>query len=131
MRHIGETTGLALARGYGSWDAFHDASLKVAAGQEYEIAGRRLKRADASEIRQQVLYWERQVARLSGGGRGGLRLGFLLLVELVDDRLQRNGELINADLAPVAFHNLDVLLVQTDAYLAHLALPTVKKILSY
>src|ERR1700749_3557897 len=24
MRHVGETTALALARGYGSWDAFHD-----------------------------------------------------------------------------------------------------------
>src|SRR5262245_61380628 len=32
MRHVGDTTGLALARGYGSWDAFHDACLKVADG---------------------------------------------------------------------------------------------------
>ncbi|WP_369721739.1 NAD-dependent DNA ligase LigA [Bradyrhizobium sp. LLZ17] len=38
MRHVGETTGLALARGYGSWDAFHDASLKVAEGDEEAIA---------------------------------------------------------------------------------------------
>src|SRR5579863_7823371 len=30
MRHVGETTALALARGYGSWDAFHDACLRVA-----------------------------------------------------------------------------------------------------
>jgi DNA ligase (NAD+) len=30
IRHVGETTALALARGYGSWRAFHDASLKVA-----------------------------------------------------------------------------------------------------
>ena len=34
MRHVGETTALALARGYGSWDAFHDACLKVAHGDE-------------------------------------------------------------------------------------------------
>jgi DNA ligase (NAD+) len=34
MRHVGETTALALARGYGSWDAFHDAGLKVAKGDE-------------------------------------------------------------------------------------------------
>jgi DNA ligase (NAD+) len=34
MRHVGDTTGLALARGYGSWDAFHDACLKVADGDE-------------------------------------------------------------------------------------------------
>jgi DNA ligase (NAD+) len=34
MRHVGETTALALARGYGSWEAFHDACLKVAAADE-------------------------------------------------------------------------------------------------
>ncbi len=34
MRHVGDTTGLALARGYGSWGAFHDACLKVAQGDE-------------------------------------------------------------------------------------------------
>ncbi len=38
MRHVGETTALALARGYGSWKAFHDAALKVAAGDEEAIA---------------------------------------------------------------------------------------------
>ncbi|HWC94645.1 MAG TPA: BRCT domain-containing protein, partial [Pseudolabrys sp.] len=32
MRHVGETTARALARGYGSWKAFHDAALKVAKG---------------------------------------------------------------------------------------------------
>jgi DNA ligase (NAD+) len=30
MRHVGETTALALARGYGSWQAFQDACLRVA-----------------------------------------------------------------------------------------------------
>jgi DNA ligase (NAD+) len=38
MRHVGETTALALARGYGSWDAFHEACLKVAEGDEEAIA---------------------------------------------------------------------------------------------
>src|ERR1700684_4324153 len=38
MRHVGETTALALARGYGSWDAFHDACLKVAKDDEDAIA---------------------------------------------------------------------------------------------
>src|SRR5262249_34069754 len=32
MRHVGETTARALARGYGSWQAFHDACLEVARG---------------------------------------------------------------------------------------------------
>src|SRR4029077_14236580 len=29
MRHVGETTARALARGYGSWQAFHDACLRI------------------------------------------------------------------------------------------------------
>jgi len=32
IRHVGDTTALALARGYGTWAAFHDACLKVADG---------------------------------------------------------------------------------------------------
>jgi DNA ligase (NAD+) len=38
IRHVGETTALALAHGYGSWEAFHDACLKVAKGDEEFIA---------------------------------------------------------------------------------------------
>ncbi|WP_461322049.1 NAD-dependent DNA ligase LigA [Bradyrhizobium diazoefficiens] len=38
MRHVGETTALALARGYGSWEAFHDACLKVAKDDEEAMA---------------------------------------------------------------------------------------------
>src|ERR1700719_4408396 len=34
VRHVGETTAVALARGYGSWDAFHEACLKLANGDE-------------------------------------------------------------------------------------------------
>jgi DNA ligase (NAD+) len=32
IRHVGETTAIALARGYGSWEAFHDAALKIVKG---------------------------------------------------------------------------------------------------
>jgi DNA ligase (NAD+) len=38
IRHVGETTAQALARGYGSWKAFHDACLKVANGDEEAAA---------------------------------------------------------------------------------------------
>ena len=38
IRHVGETTALALARSYGSWNAFHDAALKVAKREEEVIA---------------------------------------------------------------------------------------------
>jgi DNA ligase (NAD+) len=34
IRHVGETTAVALARGYGAWPAFHDACLKLAKGDE-------------------------------------------------------------------------------------------------
>ncbi len=34
IRHVGETTAVALARGYGTWDAFHAACLKLAKGHE-------------------------------------------------------------------------------------------------
>jgi DNA ligase (NAD+) len=34
IRHVGGTTSRALARGYGTWQAFHDAALKVAKGDE-------------------------------------------------------------------------------------------------
>ena len=38
IRHVGETTALALARGYGSWKAFHDA---CAQGRQGRRGGRR------------------------------------------------------------------------------------------
>src|ERR1700716_2739581 len=38
MRHVGDTTARAGARGDGSWKAFHDACLKVAQGDEEAIA---------------------------------------------------------------------------------------------
>ena len=34
VRHVGETTAVALARGYGTWQTFHDACLKLAKGDE-------------------------------------------------------------------------------------------------
>lgn len=34
IRHVGETTAKVLARAYGSWQAFHDAALRVAKGDQ-------------------------------------------------------------------------------------------------
>jgi DNA ligase (NAD+) len=34
IRHVGETTAVALARGYGTWEAFHDACLKLTKGDD-------------------------------------------------------------------------------------------------
>ncbi|MBV9532294.1 MAG: NAD-dependent DNA ligase LigA [Bradyrhizobium sp.] len=38
MRHVGETTALALARGYGSFAAFHEACVKIARDDEEAVA---------------------------------------------------------------------------------------------
>ena len=38
MRHVGETTARSLARGYGSWKAFHAAAMKVADGDAEAVA---------------------------------------------------------------------------------------------
>jgi DNA ligase (NAD+) len=34
MRHVGDTTARVLARAYGTWQAFHDAALKLAHGDQ-------------------------------------------------------------------------------------------------
>ncbi len=47
------------------------AEQKVLSGQEYEIAGRRMKRADLDAIREGIAYWNGWVQRLS---RGGIRV---------------------------------------------------------
>jgi DNA ligase (NAD+) len=38
IRQVGETTALALARGYGSWTAFHDVCIRIANGDEEAMA---------------------------------------------------------------------------------------------
>jgi len=34
IRHVGETTATALARGYGNWESFHESCLKLASGDD-------------------------------------------------------------------------------------------------
>jgi len=48
-------------------DLWLTASAAVAAAQSYEIAGRKLTRADAAEVRRQIDYWEAKLDRLSRG----------------------------------------------------------------
>jgi hypothetical protein len=44
------------------------ADEKVATGQSYSISGRALTRADAAEIRKNIVFWNEMVGRLSGTG---------------------------------------------------------------
>lgn len=61
--------GITLAAALARLDAYLAAELAVLSGQEYEIAGRRLRRADLREIRAGVAHWNRQVQSLSARRR--------------------------------------------------------------
>jgi len=49
-------------------DAWLAADLAVANGQSYSIGGRSLSRADAEEIRKNIIFWQNKVAEISSGG---------------------------------------------------------------
>lgn len=65
--------GITLQDAEAQLAAWLTASLEVAKSQSYEIetgnGRRKLERADAGEIRQQIKYWQGQVAMLQNGGR--------------------------------------------------------------
>lgn len=67
--------GITLAQAETQLTAWIAASSAVATGQEYEIAGRRLKRADARAIQEQIDYWDRKVQSIESiaSGRGRSR----------------------------------------------------------
>jgi len=48
------------------------AELEIATSQSYKIGTRMLTRADLSQVREQIKYWQRQVAELeAANGRRG------------------------------------------------------------
>ena len=53
--------------------AYLEAETKVLAGQEYEINGRRLRRADLREIREGIRYWSDHIGVLSARAPGRSR----------------------------------------------------------
>jgi hypothetical protein len=65
--------GITLAQAEEKLNQYLAAEEKVLSGQSYEIAGRSLRRADLSEIRQGIRDWDAKVqelsARASGRGR--------------------------------------------------------------
>lgn len=62
------TGPITLAAALAQLNAYMDASIAIAANQSYEIAGRRLTRADAAQVKQMIEYWDAYVKRLSGTG---------------------------------------------------------------
>lgn len=69
--------GITLAQAQAQLDAWMAASTAVTSGQEYEIdtgsGRRRLKRADAAEIRNQIEFWDNRIKALTPASAGGRR----------------------------------------------------------
>ena len=63
--------GITLEQAEAKLTAWMSADDAVASGQSYSISGRSLTRADASEIRDNIIFWDKQVKRLT---RGGIRV---------------------------------------------------------
>lgn len=71
--------GITLEQAQAQLNAWLAASLAVAQGQSYEIAGRRLARADAAEVTRNVQYWQQQVSLLMSRAVGRSRSRTVLL----------------------------------------------------
>lgn len=69
--------GITLEQAQAQLDAWLAASIAVASNQEYEIhtgtGRRRLVRADAGKIRQQIDYWQNRVSSMTPASAGGRR----------------------------------------------------------
>lgn len=50
-------------------EAWLQAELAVSTGQSYKIGTRELNRANLYQIREQIKFWQRQVARLQSKGK--------------------------------------------------------------
>jgi hypothetical protein len=77
--------GLTLADAQAQLALWLAASAAVATGQEYEIntgnGSRRLKRADASEIRLQIDNWQAKIATMTPLSAGGRRRMYYVVPE--------------------------------------------------
>jgi hypothetical protein len=60
------STGLTLAEAQARYAAYLTAEEKILAGQSYEIKGRTLTRANLTEVRNGLSYWENMCNRLAG-----------------------------------------------------------------
>lgn len=69
--------GITLEQASAQLATYLAAETAVLANQEYEIAGRKLKRANLAEIQSGITLWDGRckmlAARLSNGGRGRSR----------------------------------------------------------
>jgi len=62
--------GITLAQAESQLAAYIEAETKVLQGQAYEISGRRLTRANLSEIRDGMDFWDHKVKELTNSSSG-------------------------------------------------------------
>lgn len=66
--------GITLAQAEAQLTLWLAADTAVATGQSYTIGGRQLTRTDAREIRENIVFWDSQVKRLSSSETSGGRI---------------------------------------------------------
>jgi hypothetical protein len=66
-------SGITLEKAQSQLDAYLAAEAAVLASQSYEIAGRKLTRANLSEIQQGISTWDARVKKLDRSARGSTR----------------------------------------------------------
>lgn len=70
--------GVTLAQAEEQLGLWLAASTAVSKGQSYSIKDRSLSRTDASEIRQQIDYWQNWVSRLTRSASGTRRTRYVV-----------------------------------------------------
>lgn len=65
--------GITVAAAQAQLEAWLAASLAVAKGQSYEIAGRKLTRVNAEHIDRMIDYWSAKVTTLANSAQGRSR----------------------------------------------------------
>lgn len=66
--------GITLEQAEAQLALWIEADMRVSKKQEYTIAGRTWRAADAAEISNKIDYWNGWVQKLSRGGNGGMRI---------------------------------------------------------
>jgi len=63
------------------FDAYKVASAAIATGQEYEIAGRRLERANLEEVREYLDYLDKKIKAIEENPSGGLITSQMTIID--------------------------------------------------
>lgn len=70
--------GITLAQAQAKLALWMEADERVAAGQSYTIAGRSLSRVNATEIRDNIDYWEAKVRQIESAAAGRRRTRYVV-----------------------------------------------------